>query len=121
MNPTQKQERTKEKARRPVGILNDQLRKSQASNHLSPNLVYWKDYVVVPPRVWKAFSNWYGKSYTISRRVIVYPTEQLPLRTSVRLVGEKEEGAIQAQVEKGYELLMHHDRDSKQVTELEIE
>ena len=75
----------------------------------------------MPPRVWRAFSNWYGKSHVIARRVIVFPMEELPLRTSVQLVREKEESANQAQVEKGYELLMHHDRELKQVTELEIE
>ena len=101
--------------------MNDQLRKSGSSNHLSPSLVYWKDYVVVPPRVWKAFSNWYGKSHTIARKVIVYPMEQLPLRTSVQLVQEKDDRANQAQVERGYELLMHHDREARQITELEIE
>ena len=47
----------------------------RALNVLKPDLIYWKDYVVVPPRAWNAFVNWYGKKgdFEIPRKVIVYP------------------------------------------------
>ena len=54
-----------ENAKKPFGIKNDKLRKAYGSDHLRCNLVYGKDYTIVPPRVWKAFVNWYGKSFEI--------------------------------------------------------
>ena len=88
-------DRVKAAARKPVGIMNEQLRKTVNSTHLNPNLIYWKDYVVVPSRVWKAFVNWYGRSYIIMRRIIIFPQEHIPLRTSVQIVAHTDkEGAV---------------------------
>ena len=63
-------------------------------------LVYMKDYVVVPPRVWKAFVNWYGKSDVIMRKVIVFPQNLIHLRSTVHRVEskDKEEEAVVEQV-----------------------
>ena len=71
------------KARRPAGLVNERLRASTTSNYLKPTLVYGKDYVIVPPRVWKAFVNWYGRSYEIVRKVIISPKRDFHLRSTV--------------------------------------
>jgi len=52
---------------------------------LRPNLLYGKDYVIVPPRVWLAFKNWYGRTMEIKRKVIMYPLAELSLRSTTTL------------------------------------
>lgn len=41
--------------------------------------------MIVPPRVWKAFTCWYGKSYALPRKVIIYPMSELSLRAASQL------------------------------------
>ena len=74
-----------ERARRPLSIQNEFLRLSSSQQRLKPNLLYGKDYVIVPPRVWKAFTCWYGKSYALPRKVIIYPMSELSLRAASQL------------------------------------
>ena len=72
-----------ELASRPASIQNGllQVSRDQASR-VKPDFLYGKDYVLVPPRVWKAFANWYGRSQEFQRKVIIYPIEELSLRTA---------------------------------------
>ena len=59
-------------------IGNESLKEDQMSIKLK-ELKHNKDYVIVPPRVWKAFTAWYGQSYEIKRKVIKYPIEEKDL------------------------------------------
>lgn len=47
--------------------------------------MYGKDYVIVPPRVWRAFTKWYGASTELYRKIIVYPIQELSLRSATQL------------------------------------
>ena len=76
-----------QRQRRPVSIQNEVFRTSSHSARLKPNLLYGKDYVVVPPRVWTAFINWYGRTPQFPRLVIVYPVAELALRSATQLAG----------------------------------
>jgi len=40
-------------------------------------MVYPKDYILVPKRVWKGLVSWYGQSYPLVRKVINYEVENL--------------------------------------------
>lgn len=55
---------------------------NQSQGRLKQGLLYGKDYVIVPSRVWKAFTNWYGRSFELRRQVIIYPIKDLSLRSA---------------------------------------
>jgi len=40
-------------------------------------MLYPKDYILVPKRVWKGLSAWYGQSIPLMRKVINYETENV--------------------------------------------
>lgn len=76
------QEWNEGRATRPNSIVNDRLRARHGSDLLQAGIVLDKDYVVVPPRVWRAFVAWYGPSFEVKRFVITYEINLKKMRTS---------------------------------------
>jgi len=74
-----------ERSRRPGSIQNESLRCSGSLPKLKPSLMYGKDFVIVPVRVWKAFTKWYGGTGEFMRKVVVYPVQELSLRAASQL------------------------------------
>lgn len=53
--------------------MQDVLKLTGSVPRLKPSLIYGKDYVIIPQRVWRAFTKWYGGSTELKRKIIVYP------------------------------------------------
>ena len=92
---------------------------------MQPNLLYGKDYVVVPPRVWKAFVNWYGRSIDYPRKVVIYPQVELSLRIASQLINlqqaSKQTQLNEQQILKCLEQLIVKDDTAGTVRELEVD
>jgi hypothetical protein len=58
-----------------LSIGNESLKEDQNAMKLK-ELKFNKDFVIVPPRVWMAFTAWYGRTYEIKCKVIKYPISE---------------------------------------------
>lgn len=71
-----------ERQRRPGGMMNETLKLTAGLPRIKPTMTYGKDFIIVLPRVWRAFVKWYGLSQEFSRKVIIYPSQELSLRAA---------------------------------------
>ena len=81
--------------------------------------------MVVPPRVWKAFVNWYGRSVDYPRKVVIYPQVELSLRIASQLINlqqaSKQTQLNDQQILKCLEQLIVKDDTAGTVRELEVD
>ena len=81
--------------------------------------------MVVPPRVWKAFVNWYGRSVDYPRKVVIYPQVELSLRIASQLINlqqaSKQTQLNEQQILKSLEQLIVKDDTAGTVKELEVD
>jgi len=107
-------------------MMNESLKQSANSIKVKENLIFGKDYIVVPPRVWIAFTGWYGKTFVVRRKIIEYSEQLRHLRTSVRNPDEfqDKQGAMKEKVKKSEDMLIRARMDEqgqKLVVELETD